>query len=319
MKSKFDIIFEHVMSIINENDAGQGAIKDVVKIAKANIEPTIKSFEKEVFEPIGIPREAWTSEIGSTGKKDFSGDIDIALNYNSVRDSLNEDLTDKEINDRIKMQLDKAGYSYVTKNGINIRVPIKGSQEGEFVQIDIFKTSSLEFTKFAKFGPSPEESKYKGAIRSDLLSILVKTISLKAANEGLNDDDDKYIAPDGTEYPAKEFIQYSLCDDGLYKRKKSFIGKKGGILAKPRNVTEKEELISQAPQEMIDMLFGKGLYTTKDFNSFESIWHNVIFSEKFPYKDKIEQIAKRIYNVLVEKNRPIPDELNEFMEKGNAK
>jgi len=309
---KFNILYENIMKTLLLE--GGHAISDITnKIARENIQPTIDFFEDIVFKPLKITKDCWTAEIGSTGKKEFSGDIDIAINYNEIK-QLTDLKTDTEIDEKIKEQLIKNGIEFVTKNGINIRIPLQGSQIGEYAQMDLFKTSNIEFTKFAKFGPSPTESKYKGAIRSEILRQMLKIVSLKAAEEL---DNETYTAPDGIIYPAKKFTQYSFCNDGLYKTYKSFIGKRGGTLTNPLDLKDKTELITQCPQEMIDIIFGKGKYVPSDFNSFESIWNNVLFNKNFPYKDKINQIILRTKNILEKNKMQIPQEMLDYLGENN--
>ncbi len=311
--NKFNLLYENIIkNLIYEGGHAIGGITN--QIARENIQPTLDFFENIVFKPLGITRDCWTAELGSTGKKDFSGDIDIAVNYNDIR-KITGLTTDKDIDDQIKELLTKNGIEFTTKNGINIKVPLQGTQTGEFAQLDLFKTTNIEFTKFAKFGPSPDESKYKGAVRSGFLRQMLKIVSMAAADEL---DGETYTAPDGIIYPAKKFTQYSFCNDGLYKTYKSFIGKKGGIVANPIDLKDKTELITQCPQEMIDIIFGKGKYTPADFNSFESIWNNIILDEDFPYKDKIPQILLRVKNVFEKDGTPIPQELLDYLkETGN--
>ena len=312
-KSKFNAAFEKEMKIISE---GGHVLGDVTTaIAKDNIKPTVSLFADKVFRPIGITDDCWTSEIGSTGKKDFSGDIDIALNYDKAAKLMGVESAD-DVTSAIKDKMTELGIEFVAKNGLNCKVPIQGTQQGEFVQLDIFKTTSLDFTKFAKFGPSQTESKYKGAIRSDLLCHLIAVVTREAAEEGL--EDGVFTSPTGEEYPAKTFTQYSIFDDGVYKLKKTFKNKAGtGVNKNPSEVKGNRVLVTQCPQELIDMLFGKGRYTQSDFNSFESILNNVILTDDFPYKDKIKTILKKTYDGLVIKNAPIPEELTKLLKENN--
>ena len=75
MKSKFDLLYEQVMkSLLKE---GGHAFDGVSPILKENIKDTIEYLKNIVFIPLNIDDSLWTSEIGSVGKKDQSGDIDI--------------------------------------------------------------------------------------------------------------------------------------------------------------------------------------------------------------------------------------------------
>lgn len=308
--SKFDILFENTMKkLVYESGHAVDGVSHA--IARENIKPTVEWFADNVFRPLGITDDCWTPEIGSTGKKDFSGDIDIALHYENAAKAMKVASTDDVIT-AIKDKMTEAGIEFSAKNGLNCKVPIQGTQKGEFIQLDIFKTTSLDFTKFAKFGPSQTESKYKGAMRSDLLCHLIAVVTREAAEEGL--EDGVFTSPTGEEYPAKTFTQYSMFDDGVYKLTKSFKNKNGGLNKNASEVKGNRVLITQCPQELIDMLFGKGRYTQSDFNSFESILNNVILADDFPYKDKIKTILKKTADGFAAKQTPIPEELSKLLE-----
>lgn len=87
-RSKFNMLFESVMRIVTE---GGNLFPNAVSIPKENIQPTLDKIKKLVFEPLGIADDCWTAEIGSTGKKDVSGDIDMAVNFKEAAERLRKE------------------------------------------------------------------------------------------------------------------------------------------------------------------------------------------------------------------------------------
>lgn len=237
-----------------------------------NISTTIKSFEENIFTPLNISIENWTSDIGSVGKKPVSGDIDIAVDIDYCEPN------------QIIEQIKKKGYKFTKTGGAiaNIEFPIEGTQKGQYVQIDIFPTKSLEFTKFARFSPTPEESKYKGALRCDLLGVLIKYCTLL-----VNEDESK-------------FSYISLKQDGAFKTVR--------YVDNPHLKAEFEDvLITDKPEDLINMVFGEK-YNIKHFNSFESIF-TIMTEDDFPYKHIVNDVIDRFEEIEINKKRNIPEEI----------
>lgn len=239
-----------------------------------NISTTIKSFEENIFSPLNISVNNWTSDIGSVGKKPISGDIDIAVDIEYCEPDL------------IIEQIKKKGYRFTKTGGAiaNIEFPIEGTQKGEFVQVDLFPTKSLEFTKFARFSPSSTESEYNGGMRSDLLGILIKYCT----TVGLGD---------------KEFSYISLKQDGAYRTFR--------YVDKPQYRTEHEDvLITDKPEVLLWMIFGDK-YNAKYFNSVESII-KLMTDKDFAFKHIIKDVFRRFKEVEEKKGRKIPIEIIKF-------
>lgn len=234
-----------------------------------NIFTTIDSIKRTIFEPLNISSEHWTSDIGSVGKKPVSGDIDIAIDV---------DYCDTNI---FTEYLKKNGFNFKKTGGAiaNIAFPIEGTQKGEYVQVDFFPTKSLEFTKFARFSPSPKESKYNGAMRCDLLGILIKYCTLL-----INEKENK--------------VSYiSLKQDGAYKTIR---------LVDNSNIRIGEDvLITNKPEELIKIVFGDK-YNVKHFNSVESII-TLMMDDDFQYKYIIDEVFRRFEEIEEKKGRELPN------------
>lgn len=235
-----------------------------------NIFTTINSIDRAIFTPLNISNKYWTSDIGSVGKKLVSGDIDIAVDIDHC--------DPKEIIDHIK----EMGFEYTSTGGAiaNIAFPIEGTtQQGEYVQVDIFPTKSLEFTKFARFSPTPEESKYSGGLRSDLLGILIKYCTMIF---------------------SENYVSYvSLKQDGAYRTVR--LNKDSSV-----KVTE-DKLITNKPEELLEKVFGRK-YNIKHFNSVESII-NLMLDEDFDYKSIVKDVFNRFIEVEEKRGREVPEEV----------
>ena len=312
MKSKFDIVFEQVMSMITE---GGHAVANVSKIKRENIQPTLQKIEEMIMTPLNISKDFWTAEIGSAGKKDYSGDLDIAIDFAKAAASLKKD--PKEFKNEVFEKLKDGGYSPVRyAANISFNFPIQGDQEGEGVQVDFFPSNNLEFTKFRMHSPTQEASKYKGVHRFALLASLVKAVSLAVADDAI--DKEKYTAPDGRVYPAYRFKQLTVLDDGVFQVTKSFMGKSGKFVKAAQKDPSQSKLVTTNPQELLDMLFGKNKYNIDDLDSFESIWNNILFDSEFPYPDKRDEIIIAVWHSINDMSDiAMPKELQDYVDEHN--
>ena len=314
-KSKFNLIYESIMSnLISE---GGNAFDGVVGIKKENINPTIDLLDEMLFKPLQIDKSMWTSELGSTGKKDISGDIDIAVNMSELMPKLDAETID-EVKQIILNKLKELNIE-CRKIGLNIHLkfPIQGTQENEFVQIDIFNSNNLEFLKQKMFSPKGTDSKYKGAHRTNSLGSILKEITLHIAEDAIDDEKDEFISPDGKKYPGLRFSYISLRDDGFYQITKTFKGKRG-IVKNPKRDDSQTKFITNSFQEMLDILFGKGKYSPDDLYSFETIWNNILMDPSFPYKDKLDDIVVSLYHMFNDDNLLVmPNEIIEYLQENN--
>lgn len=289
-KSKFNILYENVMrSLILESGI---AIKGISRIMKENIGPTLDLLQDKVFTPLGIKRE-WWDVLGSTGKKPSSGDLDVAINLKEVFE--NTDIKDKEsYGAALTAKCEELGWQYNNrlKTGFDIfhmGIPIVG-QDGEIAQLDLMSSYNMKYSKFKFFSPSPEESKYKGAIRGQLLNAILKFCTI-SANDPNSNDPYEFTDEKGHlhQYPSHTFKYVGMAPNGFNSTTKTFNGKKG-VVKVAKKVSSAE--FAQDPQEAIDKIFGEGVYKESDFNSFESIWNNVLMDPNFKFKDKMEPILK---------------------------
>jgi len=154
---------------INSADV-PGTIKWLEKLTKLDL--TGKEKDKN-----GVPAR-W---LGSTGRRDTSGDLDIALDANIVsKEQLNTFLTQWAT----KNNLDPA--QFVKKAGeLHFRTPINGDPKQGFVQTDFNFYSDPDALKWGTFYMSGSSANYKGMARNVLLSSLAKQQGLKIGGNGI--------------------------------------------------------------------------------------------------------------------------------------
>ncbi len=136
------------------------------RIQRSEIEPTIRWME----EITGLP--LLDNTLGSVGKKEHSGDLDIAVDQNAV--------TKDELASRLTTWVEKQGHNpkdWVRKSGVSVhfKTPIQGNPKLGFVQTDFMFGDDIEQMKFGLFSAG-EASKYSGADRNLLMSSLAKSL-----------------------------------------------------------------------------------------------------------------------------------------------
>ena len=122
--------------------------------------------------------------LGSTGIKDTSGDLDIAVDSSLV--------TKEQIEHRLKQWAVSHGFKpedYVKKSGsaVHFKTPINGNPANGYVQSDFMFLSDVPWSKFV-LGAMPADSKYKGRERNVLMNSIAKSLGFKLnQNAGIAD------------------------------------------------------------------------------------------------------------------------------------
>jgi len=306
MKS-FKTIYEEVIySLINE---GGNAIPGVDRIEKATIFKTIDDFKNKILKEFFgyVPKDEMFL-LGSTGKKKDSGDIDIGIDVNALKEK-------NIILNLIKMNeiCARNGYNSCI-NSINYKmVHIAYPQIGEEpkkVQIDVLFTESPDFTKFFMFSPEENESRYKGAHRNALIHAILYCISYK---EIKSDEDGQ---------PVK-WEQMDIQDDGIFRQVKTLIDENGNRLLYKNTDEPLEPAYAKVEQEVkicddvssaIEMFAGENV-TEQDINSFEKFFKFIDEDARFKYKNlKNEIFTKCAKDLFLAKNRlDFPEELRDYL------
>jgi hypothetical protein len=212
------------------------------------------------------------SLIGSAGKKDYSGDIDIAVSKNVLCSMYDEKLLPLIIRRRVR----ERGYeAEIISSGdiVSILYPIWPSED-EFVQIDLMISPNLEFSRWIFYAPNESESDWSGKYRNILLSSIVSVIK----QESIETKDERVITW------SKLMLHYT---HGLHQATQTIKGKTK-LLKNPKTI-EKRFLTSD-PKEITTILFGDS-YSPEDVMTFENVWR-IISSPSYIHSDKFVEIMK---------------------------
>lgn len=192
--------------ISQPTDLGGSAVQNCGTIYRSEIKETLNNLTKDLH---------WSENfnkciLGSTGKRDYSGDIDLVI-----------DLLKWDINNIIgfrTMLEDHYGKASVARNGamIHLRYPIANYQKElkeylprtGFVQID-FNFGDATWEKFYHYS-SGEYSAYKGAHRNLMLAAICSCIDIIEIRSNA------ICSVDGFNRPVEE-IRWKFSNLGLTK------------------------------------------------------------------------------------------------------
>ena len=228
---------------------GGNVFPDVGSIHISEVEPTLKAIGKY----IGYPQAA-SQALGSVGKTDYSGDIDIALDVEPEQVKVMHDKIIKKLGaDSVKM----------VSGILTLRFPISNYDESQqerqprtgLVQVDLIP-GDVDWMRTFFHSPG-KTSQYKGAHRNLALATVAALLDKKESKE--MDSHDRPVATERWSWGKK---------DGLQKVRKTGI-QKGDKWLKKQNV----EVINKPtrnPDEIARILF-KGKAGPEALNSLESI------------------------------------------------
>lgn len=154
---------------------GGNAFDDVGTIHRDEIEPTLKAFADMVAMP-----ELVNQTLGSVGKVEYSGDIDIAVNLDG--DAM------KELSHDLRNKLGNQSVTGVAGN-VTVRFPISNYDESKDgrqprtgkVQIDLIPGDPKWFKTY--YHSPGDASKLKGIHRNLGLAMLAKNMDLENSKE----------------------------------------------------------------------------------------------------------------------------------------
>lgn len=113
--------------------------------------------------------------LGSTGIKDTSGDLDIAVDANRLsKDQLVAQLSQWAQSHGFKPE------EWIKKSGtaVHFRTPINGRPDQGYVQTDFMFMKDVPWSKFV-LGAMPADSRYKGRERNVLMNSIAKSMGYK--------------------------------------------------------------------------------------------------------------------------------------------
>lgn len=176
---------------IFKDDAGTVLTK---RISKADVLPTVQWLEKVT----GL--ELTDHMLGTTGKKETSGDLDLAIDANEVNKN--------EFAAKLSQYIaDEGGdpKEWIRKSGISVhfKTPIKGDPDNGYVQAD-FMFGEREWMKWSMQG-GKEGSELKGAHRHVILSSIANARGMKWSfqNGLMNRETNEVVTKDPREIAKK--------------------------------------------------------------------------------------------------------------------
>lgn len=272
LKERFEKISES--TLLSE---GGNVFQNTGIIYREEVFPTLEEFSKIS----GIDYNDLSNNLlGSTGKKIFSNDIDIAVS--------SENYEKEKIFNYIRKNLGSENVRLIG-NAIHVKFPIKFTKEmpetrKKYVQIDLFFGDD-KWLKFFYHSPG-EESKLKGIHRNILINSILKNVNVKKSEEK-----DTYGRPVETiKYkftPKKGFLKVLI---------KSLKDKKGQYLKK-----QQEENLS-VPLKDIDLvaktIFGRSA-NKNIFNSVESLVDGI--------KKYLPEVSEAIFKDFAETIKTLPE------------
>jgi len=162
------------------------------RIAQTDVKPTLAWLE-ELLPGLDIQGNT----LGSTGIKDTSGDLDIAVDP--------EQVTKLQLTTRLQQWAQSHGFKpeewvKQTGAGVHFKTPITGRPDRGYVQTDFMFLKNIPWSKFV-LGAMPADSQYKGRERNVLMNSIAKAMGYKlnqiagiadrASNKIISDDPDQ--------------------------------------------------------------------------------------------------------------------------------
>jgi hypothetical protein len=162
------------------------------RINQTDVKPTLAWLEEMLP---GLDLQGNT--LGSTGIKDTSGDLDIAVDSSK--------LSKLQLTTRLQQWAQSHGFKpeewvKQTGAGVHFKTPIVGDPSKGYVQTDFMFLKNIPWSKFV-LGAMPADSQYKGRERNVLMNSLAKAqgyklnqlsgIADRTTNEIISDDPDQ--------------------------------------------------------------------------------------------------------------------------------
>lgn len=267
-----------------------GSMPGVGPIHIDEIQPTLDALEKV----LGIDLKSNT--LGSVGKKEFSGDIDVALDVNP------EDIP--EFMQKLKRTpevMDMAKSSVImTKVKIVGYDPTKQTEKPRtgFVQID-FMPGNPGWMKTYYHSPSDKESKYKGVFRNIMIATIAAVLDRKDSPQKIDD---------GRAVESERWMWSPT--DGLVRIKRTPEPNKAGTGYTKKN---KNVIIGKPLKTAPEIAKALGLDGPEDLNSYESL--KAAIEKNYP-KGLVKEILDGFKENGQVKDIGVPDDLkNEELER----
>lgn len=262
-----------------------GSMPGVGAIHIDEIMPTLAKLEKS----LGLNLRDFT--LGSVGKREFSGDIDVAIN-----------LKPEQLPDFAAKLENDPNIEGVTKSSVFMtKVKIENFDEEKsdgrprtgYVQID-FMPGDPGWMKTYYHSPSEKESKYKGVFRNIMISTIAAVYKRKDSDQKLSD---------GRSLESERYM-WSPSEGLIRVRRTPVMNKKGTAYTKKNN-NEKIDGPWRTADEIAKEL---GLGDAGVLNSFETLLAAV---EKNYSAEQVAQIKKGFADNNVVQDIGVPQELTD--------
>jgi len=286
---------------------GGNAIKTSTRINQLNVKKTIEAIYADLLPKLNI-KKSDTTLLGSTGKKDpekngtpegSSGDIDLGISIKALMKANN--LKDKAaVFDFLKEvgKQYKGCQAFPGLDVVSVGYPIvneDGEQEDKHVQLDLMPVDDLKYAAWSYYSPAHNESKYKALYPKEVYYACARYCDTQVTEKG---------ELDGKEVPATWDRFFFDLAKGLMQGTQTIKGKKK--LTKSAKTIDKK-VVSTDPQDVVTKFFGSN-YKPTDVLTWEQVW-DVINSDDFILKDKLQDILKMVKKGIERKNYPVPPEL----------
>lgn len=230
--------------ILNEG----GAMPGVGPIHIDEINPTLDALEKT----LGIDLK--NNVLGSVGKKEFSGDIDVAI---QVDPAAIPELVKKIEASPLVLDLAKSSVIMTKVKIVNYDETKQATKPRTgFVQVD-FMPGDPGWMKTYYHSPSDKESKYKGVFRNLMIASICAVYERNASEEKIED---------GRPVEVERWMWSPT--DGLVRIKRTPVPKANGQGYTKKN---KNEIIGKPIKDAAGIATSLGLDSAADLNSYESL------------------------------------------------
>ncbi len=263
-----------------------GAMPGVGAIHIDEINPTLIPLEKE----LGI--DLRNNALGSVGKREFSGDIDVALKID----------TDKipEFVERLKKssQIMDIAKSSVIMTKVKIMDFDETKEDGRprtgYVQVD-FMPGDPDWLKTYYHSPNEKDSQYKGVYRNIMIASIAGSVNIENSEETIED---------GRPLQSKRFMFSPR--DGLVRVLRRPVPKKSGDGYTKKN---NNKIIGGPWKTADDIAKNLGLDNGEDLYSYETLV-KVIKKNLSPEEQKATFTAFVNNNTI--KGMGIPPDIQEY-------
>ena len=272
-------LYNKPLQVVSEG----GAMPGVGAIHISEIVPTLEKLEKS----LGINLKDFV--LGSVGKREFSGDIDVAIN-----------LKPEELDEFAKKLEQDPNIEGVTKSSVfmtKVKIENFDSQKSDgrartgFVQVD-FMPGDPGWMKTYYHSPKDTESKYKGVFRNLMIASIAGQLDRKSSSETTEDG-----------RPLQQERWMFSPRDGLVRVMRTPVPNKAGTAYTKKN---NNKIISEPNRTADSIAAALKLNSAQDLNSYESLKSAI---EKNYPTELVQRILKDFINNPTVQDIGIPEDL----------